>query len=110
MISRVTIPREAVRPGEGFRLLPDGRAEILTIVPINNGALYHPCTAHDPRLPAGLSDCYVVGISGNCGGGCPVLREGRCETQDEMETALPLDIQEQLGRARLVLAMAGRDR
>ena len=27
----------------------------------------------------------VVGISGGCGGTCPVLRRGECETQDEME-------------------------
>jgi hypothetical protein len=76
----------------------------------NNGNLYSPFTAHDPRLPASLSDCEVVGISGACGGSCPVLRDGRCETQAEMEPKLPLDAQEQLGHARFIAAVARRDR
>ncbi len=50
--------------------------------------LYSPFTSHDPRLPADLSDCYTVGISGLCGANCPVLQAGECETQDEMEPAL----------------------
>lgn len=54
--------------------------------------MYSPLTSHDPRLPADLSDCFTVGISGLCGGACPVLQRGECETQGEMESALlPVD-------------------
>ena len=38
-----------------------------------------------------MTDCMVVGISGNCGGSCPVLRQGKCETQYEMEGELSIE-------------------
>ena len=38
----------------------------------------------DGHYPAGMSSCYVVGLSGGCGYTCPVFMRGECETQAEM--------------------------
>jgi len=62
----------------------------------------------DKRLPLGMDTCFAVGILGGCGGACPVLAAGRCETQAEMEPELPIDVQDQLATARLALAIARR--
>ncbi len=42
--------------------------------------------ATDDHLANGrtMSNCYLVGISGECGLDCPVLLAGECETEDEM--------------------------
>lgn len=40
------------------------------------------------NYPLSIGDCEVVGISGGCGEGCPILKRGACETQAEMEPAL----------------------
>lgn len=53
---------------------------------------YSPLTSHDPRLPKSLTDCETAGLSGWCGGSCPVLRAGECPTHGEMESELPLSI------------------
>ena len=50
--------------------------------------LYSPFTALDKRLPVVMPDCYVVGISGGCGGDCPVLAAGECPDQAEMQGEL----------------------
>lgn len=34
----------------------------------------------DGNYPLSIGDCEVVGISGGCGLGCPVLRAGRCDS------------------------------
>ena len=34
----------------------------------------------DGRYPAGMSDCYAVGLSGSCGLECPVFLRGDCES------------------------------
>lgn len=52
--------------------------------------MYSPLTSHDKRLPVGLSDCFTAGISGWCGGRCPVLKAGECPDQSEMASALDL--------------------
>lgn len=39
------------------------------------------------NYPASISDCYVVGINGNCGLECPVLLAGDCD-DDEMQEQL----------------------
>ena len=36
----------------------------------------------DGHFGAGMSDCFVVGINGNCGEGCPVWQDGECESFD----------------------------
>ena len=39
----------------------------------------------DGHYPASISDCYVVGINGDCGLECPVFRRGDCvEHQNDM--------------------------
>ena len=35
------------------------------------------------NYPLSMTDCEVVGISGNCGPDCPVLLRGDCENEDE---------------------------
>lgn len=35
--------------------------------------------------PAGVSDCFSVGISGGCGVHCWVYQEGRCEIPEHIE-------------------------
>ena len=52
--------------------------------------MYSPLTSHDKRLPVDLSDCFTAGISGWCGGRCPVLKAGECPDQSEMASALDL--------------------
>lgn len=67
--------------------------------PVNPAAFFHDVETPEDighlrnvmargNYPASISDCFVVGINGNCGGGCPVLKRGECETQDEMEAEL----------------------
>lgn len=51
--------------------------------------MYSPLTSHDKRLPVDLSPCFTAGISGWCGGQCPVLRAGDCPDHDEMKDQLP---------------------
>lgn len=51
--------------------------------------MYSPLTSHDKRLPVDLSPCFTAGISGWCGGQCPVLRAGECPDQEEMKDQLP---------------------
>ncbi|MCP4651266.1 MAG: hypothetical protein GY853_14455 [PVC group bacterium] len=36
----------------------------------------------DGGYPLGMSVCEVVGISGNCGTGCPSFSDGSCEMED----------------------------
>jgi hypothetical protein len=38
----------------------------------------------DGHYPVGMSGCYVVGINGDCGLGCPVYLEGDCDNDAEM--------------------------
>jgi len=33
--------------------------------------------------------CHDIGISGNCGGDCPLLLRGECPDQEEMEQEIP---------------------
>ena len=33
----------------------------------------------DGRYPLSMSDCFVVGINGDCGNDCPVFLAGKCE-------------------------------
>lgn len=40
----------------------------------------------DGRYPAGMSDCYTVGLSGGCGADCPVLRRGDCDSPPDGTT------------------------
>jgi hypothetical protein len=35
------------------------------------------------NYPLGISDCYVVGINGDCGPECPVFKHGDCEEPPE---------------------------
>jgi len=37
----------------------------------------------DGNYPAGMPDCFVVGISGGCGPTCPVYQDGRCDEPGE---------------------------
>jgi hypothetical protein len=39
----------------------------------------------DGNYPLSMTDCEVVGISGYCGLGCPVLLDGRCEDEAEIK-------------------------
>ena len=41
---------------------------------------------NDGNYPASIPDCYVVGMNGNCGRGCPVYLRGECENEKEMLT------------------------
>lgn len=36
----------------------------------------------DGHYPVGMSDCFVVGINGDCGINCPVFERGDCEVED----------------------------
>lgn len=36
------------------------------------------------NYPVGMSSCYVVGLSGDCGLSCPVLKSGDCKNEEEM--------------------------
>lgn len=38
----------------------------------------------DGHYPVGMSDCYVVGLNGDCGIDCPVFRRGDCGEPQEM--------------------------
>lgn len=38
----------------------------------------------DGHYPVGMSGCFVVGINGQCGPGCPVYLDGDCEAPGEM--------------------------
>jgi hypothetical protein len=42
--------------------------------------------ALDERLAGGrtMTDCYLVGIAGDCSFTCPVLQDGQCEHEAEM--------------------------
>lgn len=37
------------------------------------------------NYPVGLSGCFCVGISGGCGKDCYVYKQGKCETEFELE-------------------------
>jgi hypothetical protein len=37
------------------------------------------------NYPASITDCYVVGINGDCGLECPVYLAGKCECEDEID-------------------------
>ena len=39
------------------------------------------------NYPVGMSDCEVIGLSGNCGDGCPMLERGECKymTKEQIE-------------------------
>jgi hypothetical protein len=39
------------------------------------------------NYPLSMSDCDVVGISGGCGLDCPIFKERRCPSQEEMEAS-----------------------
>ena len=45
----------------------------------------------DGGYPAGMSVCYTVGISGDCGFSCPDFQNGICEVGEEMLLKLPSD-------------------
>lgn len=36
----------------------------------------------DGHYPANISDCFVVGINGDCGVNCPVFLKGECKVED----------------------------
>lgn len=36
----------------------------------------------DGRYPLSMSNCYVVGINGDCGKDCPIFKDGKCECHD----------------------------
>ncbi len=36
------------------------------------------------NYPPDISDCYVVGINGDCGATCPVLKRGECSGEPDM--------------------------
>jgi hypothetical protein len=36
------------------------------------------------NYPPDISDCYVVGINGDCGETCPVLKRGECKNEREI--------------------------
>ena len=38
------------------------------------------------NYPIDMSDCYVVGITGDCGKQCPVFKRGECEYQKELKS------------------------
>ena len=38
----------------------------------------------DGHYPRGMSVCYTVGLSGDCGFSCPDFKEGVCENGEEM--------------------------
>ena len=40
------------------------------------------------RYPAGMSDCWVVGINGDCGPNCPVFLRGECEEEEEIKKGM----------------------
>ena len=48
--------------------------------------IIHPFIKLDDRLAngRGMTDCELIGISGNCGYTCFVLLAGKCETNGEM--------------------------
>lgn len=50
-----------------------------------NIGLSHPLLELDPRLPKGLTDCEVIGLSGNCDECCPVLLRGECEADNTIQ-------------------------
>ena len=35
-----------------------------------------------------MTDCELMGLSSRCGENCPVLRDGDCEMQEEMQGKL----------------------
>ena len=46
--------------------------------------LWHPVVLERGLSYPNMSDCMVVGISGNCGLSCPVLRAGNCTEQADV--------------------------
>ena len=47
--------------------------------------LWHPIVLEKGLSYPSMSDCMVVGISGNCGTGCPVFLAGNCEEPPDAE-------------------------
>lgn len=75
--------RAAIQTKEGVLCRPD-----LAGVPTNEREVEQQRNAMafgDGRYPVGMSDCYVIGISGGCGLTCPVFMARKCEHQEEME-------------------------
>ena len=64
----------------GFSTNPMKR--VRTHEDINN--LSNHMSEIDGHYPRGMSGCYVVGINGDCGFGCPVFLDGDCEELGEM--------------------------
>lgn len=50
----------------------------------------------DGHYPAGMSDCFVVGLNGSCGLDCPVFRRGDCTEPHTDISSLCKEEQEQL--------------
>lgn len=44
------------------------------------------------NYPPDISDCYVVGINGDCGASCPVLKRGECPDVPDMGMTLKNDL------------------
>ena len=56
--------------------------------------------APDSNYPVSISDCFVIGINGDCDIDCPVFVRGDCEVEGEMEGRYTKEeIEEVLGRA-----------
>ena len=54
------------------------------------GFAIHPFIMRDEDLACGrgMTQCEIVGISGNCGNECPVFLAGECEEPDGIDDAL----------------------
>lgn len=62
-------------------LASEGRKSIKTMEDVSNAG--NAMAFIDGGYPAGMPGCMIVGISGDCGPSCPVLREGDCNEPQE---------------------------
>lgn len=59
-----------------------GHKKIRTMEDVNN--MGNAMAQIDGHYPVGMSTCFIVGINGDCGGGCPAYLSGECENDAEM--------------------------
>ena len=68
--------------GFGRKILSPTYNTLKTDADVNN--MRNAMAFIDGRYPAGMTDCEVVGINGDCGLDCPVFRDGRCNEPDAL--------------------------
>jgi hypothetical protein len=73
-------------------MIKGGYKPVRTHEDINN--LANHMANIDGHYPVGLSDCFVVGINGDCGFRCPVFLDGNCKNMNDMTQKEIMDSEE----------------